>query len=187
VLTLSCVNCGAPLEIGPELEAFACSYCGTAQQVERRGGIVALKRVETAIKAVQRGTDRTAAELALVRLAREIAEAEANRELAIEITSKKVASARNGRLGLAIVMYIVSFWLVMMLFVTLHEKTGKNKFVGAAGTLLMLVAPLVVAVFVFRRTKLPVNEVQKVRDTWDDYLKKLRSQVAANRALLDTV
>jgi hypothetical protein len=49
----------------------------SAQIVERRGGTVALRLVVDAVARVQVGTDRTAAELALVRLEKELASANA--------------------------------------------------------------------------------------------------------------
>jgi cysteine sulfinate desulfinase/cysteine desulfurase-like protein len=56
------------------MDVFACAFCGSQQRVERKGGTVALHKIKGAIKAVQRGTDRTAAELALPRLEKELAE-----------------------------------------------------------------------------------------------------------------
>lgn len=55
---------------------------------------MALRRVEGAIRAVQRGTDRTAAELAFVRLDKEIAQAE--RELDDVLVSDRVNRAKVG-------------------------------------------------------------------------------------------
>jgi ribosomal protein S27AE len=72
VVTLKCSSCGAALEIAPDMSRFACGYCGAALAVERRGGTVALKGVEEAVARVQVGTDKTAAELAIARLTREL-------------------------------------------------------------------------------------------------------------------
>ncbi len=71
-INLKCVNCGAALSITPDIDRFACSYCGHELLVQRSGGIVALKDVSEAIKGVQIGTDKTAAELAMKRLEQEI-------------------------------------------------------------------------------------------------------------------
>lgn len=68
ILHLKCINCGAGLEISPDMNQFACGYCGVGQLVERKGGTVALKHVTDAISKVQVGTDKTAAELAIRRL-----------------------------------------------------------------------------------------------------------------------
>jgi hypothetical protein len=72
LLTLKCPNCSASLEIFPDMDSFACGYCGSQQMVQRRGGTISLKLVTDAIEKVQHGTDRTASELAIQRLTKEI-------------------------------------------------------------------------------------------------------------------
>ncbi len=186
VLKLSCVNCGAPLEIGPDLDTFACGYCGTQQRVERKGGTVALKRVEAAIKAVQRGTDRTAAELALTRLAKEIPEAESQRKVAIAMAQKKAESARSGRLFASLgAAAISSLALIMVLVPVIGDKMPKDSAWGPVFAFVILGVPIVVGIFVYRRIKKPQSEVKKVTDLWDAHIVKLKGQLAANRALLD--
>ncbi|MGO9093852.1 MAG: hypothetical protein ACLQGV_01390 [Bryobacteraceae bacterium] len=54
------------------MDRFFCGYCGTGLIVQRRGGTVALKAVTEAIQRVQIGTDKTAAELAIVRYESEL-------------------------------------------------------------------------------------------------------------------
>jgi ribosomal protein S27AE len=72
LVNLKCPNCGGVLEISPDMESFACGYCGSEQIVERRGGTIGLRLVN-AVARIQIGTDKTAAELALVRLDKELA------------------------------------------------------------------------------------------------------------------
>src|SRR5260370_39266773 len=67
-ISLKCQSCGGKLDVYEDMERFACGYCGTEMIGQRRSGTVALKLVQEAIKKVQVGTDKTAAELALVRL-----------------------------------------------------------------------------------------------------------------------
>lgn len=71
---MKCASCGAGLQITPDMDYFVCGYCGASLSVARQGGTVALKLVTDSIAKVQVGTDRTAAELALVRLPKEIKE-----------------------------------------------------------------------------------------------------------------
>ena len=73
-VVLNCPNCGGKLEVHNDLERFACSYCGSEMLVQRHGGTVSLQRVTEAIAKVQVGTDKTAAELAIVRLERKLEE-----------------------------------------------------------------------------------------------------------------
>jgi len=79
LITLSCPNCGGKLEITPDIERFACGHCGREHIVKRSGGIVALSPVVDAIKKVEVGVNKTASELALARLDRDIRELQAQR------------------------------------------------------------------------------------------------------------
>ncbi|MTW10574.1 hypothetical protein GM658_08145 [Pseudoduganella eburnea] len=83
ILSLKCVNCGAGLEVKPDICDFSCGYCGVQQHVERGGGIVSLRRVEEALDDVKLGTNRTASELAIARLHADIAAIYAQRDSAL--------------------------------------------------------------------------------------------------------
>ncbi len=71
-VSLTCPSCGGKLEVTPDLERFACAYCGAEHVVKRGGGIISLQPVAEAIGKVQAGVDRTASELAIKRLKDEI-------------------------------------------------------------------------------------------------------------------
>lgn len=72
VISLTCPTCGGKLEIPPSIENFACGYCGTEHVVKRGGGIVAIEPVIHGLSKIQKGTDKTASELAIKRLREEI-------------------------------------------------------------------------------------------------------------------
>jgi DNA-directed RNA polymerase subunit RPC12/RpoP len=102
-INLNCANCGGKLEVYDDMDRFACSYCGTEMLVHRRGGTVALKAVSEAIKKVQKGTDKTAAELAIVRLEKErneLVEAEKKSDNSVALLVLGVLSGLTG-IGLA--------------------------------------------------------------------------------------
>lgn len=182
MIKLSCVNCGAPLEIGPDLDTFACGYCGTQQRAERKGGVVALKRVEAAIQGVQRGTDRTAAELALTRLAKEIAEAEASRNAAVRMAREQVSGAERSRLIVTALVAVSSFSVCLFLVSPLVKMEGG---LGWLASFTAMLGAFVASGGVFRAMKIPEGAVRRITDHWDPIIKSLRSQVAENRALLD--
>jgi len=78
-ITLSCPNCGGKLDITPDMERFACKYCGNEHLVRRSGGAVSLapvveglKRVEAKVDQALTGSDRSAAEQTIQRLKTEI-------------------------------------------------------------------------------------------------------------------
>jgi hypothetical protein len=72
-ITLSCPSCGAKLEITQDIDRFACANCGQEHLVNRSGGIISLSPIVKAINQVGIGVDKTAAELGMVRLQKEIA------------------------------------------------------------------------------------------------------------------
>lgn len=99
VIVIKCPGCGSPLKITDDVEHFACGSCGNELFAERKGGIVALKPVVAAIEKVQKGADKTAAELAIVRLNKELEELrtrQTNIEHSWEVTKikKSIADAR---------------------------------------------------------------------------------------------
>ena len=94
LISLKCPNCNSNLEIGREMDRFACGYCGAAQIVNRAGGTVSLKLIGESISKVQRGTDRTAAELAIRRLTGEMQEIDATRQA---FEWKKIGAQQKNR------------------------------------------------------------------------------------------
>ena len=73
VVSLKCPGCGGALDISTQMKHFACGYRGASVAVQRSGGTISLG-FEHAIATVQRGTDKTAAELTIPLLEKEIEE-----------------------------------------------------------------------------------------------------------------
>ena len=88
LVTLSCPSCGGKLNITNDIERFACGHCGREHVVKRAGGIVSLSPVVEALKKVEVGVDKTASELAINRLQREIDELRSQRT-ALIVSSPK--------------------------------------------------------------------------------------------------
>jgi len=72
VTTLACSSCGSRPQITKGVNRFACGHCGTEQIVHRESGIVYLEPIATDIHHIRSGIDKTAAELAIVRLTKEL-------------------------------------------------------------------------------------------------------------------
>ncbi len=82
-ITLACPNCGGSLKITPDMERFACHYCGLEHMVRRESGVVSLapvveglRRVENKFDHILSGSDRLAAEQTIQRLKNEIPQLE---------------------------------------------------------------------------------------------------------------
>ena len=109
IVNLKCSNCGGALDISSDMQRFACGYCGSEQIVERRGGTIALRQVVDSVARVQIGTDKTAAELALVRLDKELGIARAGwQQAAAEVIRRK----SSWNIGIVIMVFsgIVFFY-----------------------------------------------------------------------------
>jgi len=88
LVTLSCPSCGGKHNITNDIERFACGHCGREHVVKRAGGIVSLSPFIEALKKVEVGVDKTASELAINRLQREIDELRSQRTALIASSLK---------------------------------------------------------------------------------------------------
>ena len=183
LLKLNCVNCSAPLEIGDDLERFACAYCGTTQIVEHAGGVVALRRVESAIQAVQKGTEKTAAELALPRLEKELAAAQESLNQATARLQEKIGRARSGRRLLTAILATVIFMAGMM---TVGIAASASETMSYIHVAVWMTALVVIPTFVYRKIKLPQSSRSEVEGA-EAKIAKIRGQIDAARAVVDSV
>jgi hypothetical protein len=124
MIALKCTGCGANLEIGVDLDVFACSYCGTQQKVIRSGSTVSLEGITDALSGVRSGTDRTASELALARLKKEGLPLAINEEAAAEREYKELKEQHpltNPKYKSSMIWSLI--WLIGPLF--FYDK-GRN-------------------------------------------------------------
>jgi hypothetical protein len=117
-ITLQCPNCGARLEITPDMEIFACGHCGTQQMVRRAGNTVSLKLIGEAVAGVKVNTDRMAAEMAVRRLRDDVEAIEKQRqELRQRYSTDKEAIYSQSRSFSLLVtigglLFMVVFWWI---------------------------------------------------------------------------
>ena len=177
MITMNCANCGATLEITEEMETFACGSCGAQQKVERKGGTVSLKMVESAIKAVQRGTDRTAAELAVQRLTQELAQLEVDRKLRLKKEKdgeKSVFSTKRTIYLFTIVTAMIILWIGLSNLFNGIILSGLIAF--TAGSAILSLYPA---------NKDTLERIAAINKEFDDKDTRLREQMAINRKILD--
>ncbi|MES3011113.1 MAG: hypothetical protein V4738_10035 [Pseudomonadota bacterium] len=178
VISLACTGCSAPLTIQSHIDTFACGYCGISLQVERSGGVVALHKVENAIRAVQSGTDRTAAELALKRLKNELVGARTARDQLKQFETEKVASVLRGRfkLTLLIAIAVFAFSNILALIIgipSVVEFAAYISFIAAAAA----------SYFVYKKIKVPkINHAELTRLSLE--VANIESQIVRNREIL---
>ena len=179
LLKLSCASCSAPLEISADLERFSCSYCGTEQIVKRAGGAVWLKKIETAVRDVQKGTDRTAAELALVRLERELEAARESREKLIREAQAKRNLAQARRLMQCLIPFAAVFLIGPLIILLLDESfSGLSIFVWLA-------ACVGVPALAFQSIKVLPIDIQPALAEIDGRIAQIQERMEMNRSILD--
>ena len=111
-VTLSCPSCGGELIITSDIDRFACGHCGRAHIVKRAGGIVSLAPIVEALRKVEAGIDKTASEMAINRLHREIEELRSRRTALIGTFPKSdVTPFDVWLIGVGILLAIVSLGL----------------------------------------------------------------------------
>ncbi|HEY0586154.1 MAG TPA: hypothetical protein VGD52_08495 [Pseudoduganella sp.] len=165
VVSLKCVNCGAGLEVKPDIEDFACGYCGVSQHVERSGGIVSLRRVEETLDEVKLGTNRAASEFALTRLRSDLSAICAQRDKAIK--SLREADARNSSLvgwgiiiGAAVAIWMYGWWSVPIIMAGL--------------------------IFAFQVVKPVTKQVKRIEANAQAKMEPLMVQIERHQAIVDS-
>jgi hypothetical protein len=124
-VTLSCPSCGGKLEITQDIERFACAHCGREHIVKRSGGVVSLSPIVDAVKEVKVSVDKTNAELAIVRLEKEIGELHANRTALLKASPRpapNVIFALLFVLGICVALYS----LISILGAVNGQSTSSN-------------------------------------------------------------
>jgi predicted RNA-binding Zn-ribbon protein involved in translation (DUF1610 family) len=108
-ITLSCPSCGGKLKITQDMDRFACGFCGNEHIVRRSGGTVSLTPVVEGLRKVQSGVDKTASELAIVRLKQEIEELEEECCDLEDNLDKKKKNWNSILIGLTLVVLVTLF------------------------------------------------------------------------------
>jgi ribosomal protein S27AE len=122
-ITLSCPNCGGRLQITPDIERFACQYCGYEHIVRRNGGMVSLEpvvrvmqNINSNINLVGMGvnmlgfsSEKQVAEQAIARIKTEIPELEARVNALQESSGCSVTAGIMG-IVFGVILFIVAIF-----------------------------------------------------------------------------
>lgn len=73
-MNLACPTRGGKLHISPGHDRFACAHCGNEHLVKRAEGVIVLQPLAASLGGQRRATNRTASEMAVRRLAEELAD-----------------------------------------------------------------------------------------------------------------
>lgn len=176
-VTLSCPSCGGKLEITNDVERFACSHCGREHVVKRSGGVVSLSPVVDALNKVGVGVDKTAAELAIVRLKEEITYLQRERNTLLQQWPRP-----EDRLNFIYISVIVLGFLLPIISLLVTKSSSDNA-ISAFFILVMCASPFLIPIgavllFFYRRDLKNWNETTRIE------LKSLDGQIATKYAEL---
>jgi DNA-directed RNA polymerase subunit RPC12/RpoP len=169
IISLKCSSCGSALDIDSDMTQFACGYCGTQQIVERRGGTISLKLLTNAVEKVQVGTDKTAAELALQRLDRELNLLTQER-LKLDAQDSSTAGLIPTALAFGLVLGFVT-WAAFAIGV----------FISTVITLDIVVTLLFIIIYILLKSG---RDLPAERHALDSKIEAVRKQIEENKAIV---
>ena len=68
IISMTCRQCSGSLKISKDADQIICQHCGTEYLISFNEGAISVKLLSEGLKKIQVSTDKTASELALVRL-----------------------------------------------------------------------------------------------------------------------
>jgi hypothetical protein len=112
-VTLSCPSCGGKLQISGDINRFTCASCGNEHIVNRSGGVISVSPVVNELKKINSSVGSTAAELAIVRIDKEI--------LNLQKKIQEVKVSGSGCKGCASPILVVIFLFAAFVFFSNEE------------------------------------------------------------------
>ncbi len=71
VFSMTCKNCGGKIQINKDADQVLCQFCGSEYLISFNEGAVSIKVLSEGIKKIAVSSDKTASELALIRINKE--------------------------------------------------------------------------------------------------------------------
>ena len=168
ITNLTCPSVSHSLLTTPDLDRFACGHCGNEHIVKRGGGIVSLTPVVEGLKEVRSGVDKTASELAIERLQKEI----------YSLTYQR-ATQRGSWLGTSISLII--FVPLGLFFLTFMFGIVIGDYIWGIG---MLIISIVITFFVFRWVIIRDKEKKKKLAPLDESIRKKEAELQYHQRIV---
>lgn len=184
-LTLTCPTCGSKLKVTDKIHILVCASCGNEHMVHRDGGAIYLAPIAQDVQQIRVGVDKTAAELAMARLTKEIEQINAQIIEAEEFDYKTLVAPSDKE---AFMPVLAGFAFVCAII---------SMIIGQPVALFGFVAVAVVCVFVYglaseKRKKearlLRDTEIGRLQQELDRAVKSLQQnrQIAESQSYLHT-
>jgi len=177
-VSLSCPSCGGKLTITDDIDRFACGYCGKEILVNRGGGIVSLKPVVDEIKRVGIGVDKTASELALNRLQKEIESYSKQKEELFENNPQPYLSPLS--YGLIVLGVILAFFSISIN----NQYSTENGQCFIVLSFLMIIGGIAWIFFYNRRRKNWEEEIQNAEKPIDTQISRIQQEIERHKKIV---
>jgi hypothetical protein len=170
IITLTCPTCGAKLKLGSDTNLVYCTSCGNEHLVQRGDGSIYLAPMAANVAQIRTGVDKTAAELAVVRLQKEI------EELNAQFTA---VSATNYMAKIPTYPFTELLWIAPVVFLLVAVRfSATNQEIASFFFMGLAVACLVLLMVLYGKRKRAGDALQ-VQD-----LNALDAELDAKKAML---
>jgi hypothetical protein len=119
LINLTCPKCGGKLQITNDIDRFSCGYCGNELILQRSGGGITVTPIVEGLREVKAGVDKTASELAIVRLEKEIYYLSLQRD---NIAAPLASWGKLEQLELALILSVLGAFMVLLFNWALRAK-----------------------------------------------------------------
>ena len=161
VITLTCPSCGGRLQITPDINRFVCAHCGNEHVVRRSGGIVSVQPIVEGLHSIQKGTDKTASELAIRRIQEELSSLawtrqKINEQIAVLQANvqashkKRILTVLTGIFALAATVFSCLFLLLL----PMYQRDSANIIVALAFVAFLVAGLISSGLFLWTLTSL---------------------------------
>lgn len=175
-LTLTCPTCGAKLKLADKINLLVCASCGNEHMVTRDGGAIYLAPMAADMRQMRVGVDKTAAELAVVRLGKELADLEASLAQLNERRRKN-----NNESGC---LWSVGIVVELILIIQMYNLFAAADYAVSVGCAILFLGLL--AVMIANATKRTKSQVDEDSERTEAAIKNRRTQLAKNRQIAES-
>lgn len=163
----------------------ACQYCGTTTKIARSDGTGAPQNVSKGIRTKHRWADRTAAELALPRLARELENLKERRTAALQLEQEHRKRSVVRKLQLVGATFVLMLIALPFVFTETLSLTGRE-YIADIAKWLWLGVTLFVTFSVYKRVHIEPNQSKEIDKSFDNQIDVIQSQIKANQSIVDS-
>lgn len=171
-ITLTCPSCGGKLNINPKSERFFCNHCGNEHILKQQDNVLIVSPIVKGLEKVQTGVDKTASELALTRISKDITD--------LLEEKKSLDNKINGPFGKSYQQMVSLVIIIISISLFIFSVVSKEARICAFPPILFI--PL--SVIWFRNINKTSDETENRISTIDDKIVKLKGEYQSHKELI---